>query len=572
MVVAMHGSGSAGPTRSSISNCTAPGANQPRIQVKNTAKTTGDRKDSVDSIDLVWDEETQTSVPRTATPAFHKVFGAIPRSYSFSGTRKRKESTEVYVIREAIEEITRLSMELERNVEQNTKRKMKNLAETLKEQVEILNRVIIRDWLNKHRYEDAQKIIFDGESQTEENVGSYAQKKRTEEQETQTEAEAPSGTTGQQESRQLMLQCVSIKQKMPEGTARGFWTTAQAFSKEYPGGEIPKPGQVVAVKQKVTSSVGDKSVGETTTTSWLLMQEEKGSEPLISRCARQACLVRLAEMLRSEGTCRVSLRMIQGVPLEKELMEAIGQVKLEVILLGEARQGTWSDVVKGTGAKEGPPSEQGQRKQKRTGKKSKPGMVTIGTRDRGYNETLREVRSGGEACELGPSGTLEEVAEGAECTQTLFKSVNSYIKKIFKRSSGQAASAFPPTVSVANLVSYACATIGNIKVKTTGNKSITARPIHKIEISRINPAEFESSETVKNSVLARINPATIGFEMSKIYKSKNNRMILISKLLDLPEWSALKLKASSFKKKLPRLSIFGVPSTLTSEELARSII
>ncbi|CAH0556508.1 unnamed protein product [Brassicogethes aeneus] len=104
------------------------------------------------------------------------------------------------------------------------------------------------------------------------------------------------------------------------------------------------------------------------------------------------------------------------------------------------------------------------------------------------------------------------------------------------------------------------------------------KAIHKVEISPVNPEEFASSEAVKDSILAKINPVTIGFAPSKVYYARNKGVVIeshdsnVNKLLDFPEWASLKLKASSPKKRLPRLSIFGVPSFLTKENLAKAII
>ncbi|CAH0555181.1 unnamed protein product [Brassicogethes aeneus] len=299
-----NGGGSAGPTRSSTSDCTASGANQPGSLVMDTGKPTGSRRSSVDSVEYVWDEEAQKSILKSEVS---NVFKAIARSYSFTGAKKRKvqdtslrdreeeiykrrESSEAFVLKEALEEITRLSKILEANIEQNTKTENKKLAVGMTKHVEVINRQTIRNWIEKHSFEEGPKMLYNGETQTEEN-GTYAITTQTVEQGTQTEAEAPNETTEQPDRRQLVVQCVPLKHKMPEGTARVTFTTAEAFARDYPGGEIQDRR---SVKKRVISSVGEKSVQETITTTWLLIQES-GGESLICRQTRQACLVEMAE-------------------------------------------------------------------------------------------------------------------------------------------------------------------------------------------------------------------------------------------------------------------------------------
>ncbi|CAH0562915.1 unnamed protein product [Brassicogethes aeneus] len=415
------GGDEAGPSRSLTDNCKALAEKQPKRQGKGIARYVEGRRDSVESIDLVWDEEMQKSVPKKTDTAFPKPFGTIARSFSFktastsTKNKKRKvmdtslretepvyntkESSEAFVLMEAIEVISKLSKTLCKQVEQNTKREIKEIVPKLEHQVALMNRLSIQSWLEKHRYEGIPKMLFDGETQTEERDAINATRMQMADQGTQTEAAGPP-----ERGRKLVIQRVPLKHKIPEGTATLTWTTAEAFARDYPDGEIPKPGQVVAVKRRIISSVGEKNVKESSTTTWLLMQES-GGEPMECRRVRQTCFKGIADKLLREGTSKMAIRMMQGVALEEEIVEAIGHVKLEVMLMGEWKQSTWSEAVKGSRGKEGAvsaASAQEREKPSRMVRKPKPGTVTISTKEKGYEETLREVRKltkedGGEA-------------------------------------------------------------------------------------------------------------------------------------------------------------------------------
>ncbi|CAG9763640.1 unnamed protein product [Ceutorhynchus assimilis] len=69
-----------------------------------------------------------------------------------SAEDKRKENPEYVLLTEAISRIDALSLELENNIEQNTKRRIKELAVALKKQMKILKKTQITSWLNEHRY------------------------------------------------------------------------------------------------------------------------------------------------------------------------------------------------------------------------------------------------------------------------------------------------------------------------------------------------------------------------------------------------------------------------------------
>ncbi|CAH0558571.1 unnamed protein product [Brassicogethes aeneus] len=83
---------------------------------------------------------------------------------------KIKESSEVFVIREAIGEITRIGKTLEQHMEQNTKQEVREACGRLSRQVEIINRRIVQNWLEEHRYERVEKMLIDADTQTENKV------------------------------------------------------------------------------------------------------------------------------------------------------------------------------------------------------------------------------------------------------------------------------------------------------------------------------------------------------------------------------------------------------------------
>ncbi|CAH0547303.1 unnamed protein product [Brassicogethes aeneus] len=170
----------------------------------------------------------------------------------------------------------------------------------------------------------------------------------------------------------------------------------------------------------------------------------------------------------------------------------------------------------------------------------------------------------------------ETVDEGRRVYSNSLQGLKFTVKKITKLSAKLTSE--PPIPAATPAASYANVASSISRVKIVGKKSASTKAIHKVEISPVNPEEFASSEAVKDSILAKINPATIGFAPSKVYYARNKGVVIeshdsnVNKLLDFPEWASLKLKASSPKKRLPRLSIFGVPSFLTKENLAKAII
>lgn len=125
--------------------------------------------------------------------------------------------------------------------------------------------------------------------------------------------------------------------------------------------------------------------------------------------------------------------------------------------------------------------------------------------------------------------------------------------------------------------SYADIVAHKQRIKIPGKKSVTPNKIHKVEIKPITPEDFESAESVKSSVMRGVDPAKIGFVPSKIYTTNNKTVIIeshsssVGKLLECPEWAALKLNAQAIQKRKPRLSLFNVPTDMSAEELASRI-
>ncbi|CAH0561746.1 unnamed protein product [Brassicogethes aeneus] len=285
-----------GPTRSSTSNCTAPGANQPWSLTTGTGIP--QRSDLTRRLSIRTSPAQRATSPMVGT-IDNMAFFDVKHSKNKTGEKrnreegeltpyKKKEFCEVFVLEETREQITSL---------------VAGLA----------------------KYERVEKLTIKCESQTEPDTPA------SEEKETQTEVELPREMAIQQETRPLKVRCVPTNYKVPDGIARAVWTTEEAFRRDYPGRETPKPGQTVAVHKTVTSSVGDKNLRETTTTTWMLMQEESAKEAATKKRARHDCLVKLAEQLRVEDTCSVTIRAIKGVPLESEMMDAIGRENLEII-------------------------------------------------------------------------------------------------------------------------------------------------------------------------------------------------------------------------------------------------
>ncbi|EFA13675.1 hypothetical protein TcasGA2_TC005013 [Tribolium castaneum] len=84
---------------------------------------------------------------------------------------KKVESPEAFVLTEALDMVIKLGLDLERRIENNTKREIKDLSARLKRQVEILSRTSVRAWVESHRYIEPEKIQIDVDIQTEVRSG-----------------------------------------------------------------------------------------------------------------------------------------------------------------------------------------------------------------------------------------------------------------------------------------------------------------------------------------------------------------------------------------------------------------
>lgn len=82
---------------------------------------------------------------------------------------KKKECTEVFVLNQTIEAITKISKKMDKCVEQNTRRELKELIVKLARQVEVLNRNIIQGWIKNHEFERDPSLYIDTETQTPED-------------------------------------------------------------------------------------------------------------------------------------------------------------------------------------------------------------------------------------------------------------------------------------------------------------------------------------------------------------------------------------------------------------------
>ncbi|KAL1505138.1 hypothetical protein ABEB36_004761 [Hypothenemus hampei] len=150
-----------------------------------------DRRESVHSIDLTWDDEMGISVEGRATPVGwnDKIKDATP-AREFKRKRlelsreeasptatpyKRKESSDVHSLNETLDMIGKLVGDLSKNIDKNTKREVKAIAAGLKRQVNTLKRDHIKNFLEKHKYEPIEKMLFEIEVQTDKKTNETKQ-------------------------------------------------------------------------------------------------------------------------------------------------------------------------------------------------------------------------------------------------------------------------------------------------------------------------------------------------------------------------------------------------------------
>ncbi|CAH0562842.1 unnamed protein product [Brassicogethes aeneus] len=110
---------------------------------------------------------------------------------------------------------------------------------------------------------------------------------------------------------------------------------------------------------------------------------------------------------------------------------------------------------------------------------------------------------------------LSKAQKAVANTRLLVKSISSTLNSITIKESVSA----PTSIAASTSATYAnAATKG--KVKAVGSKTVSTKPIHKVEISPINPDDFANAELVKCRVLDEVNPADMGFVPSKLVSSK----------------------------------------------------
>ncbi|XP_071057249.1 uncharacterized protein PF3D7_1120000-like [Onthophagus taurus] len=80
---------------------------------------------------------------------------------------KMRESPECFLVEESLDMVKKLVKNLQSYIEQNTKREIKETTTKLTRQMDALDRDSIKQWLKKLRYEPAEKMVFDADTQTD---------------------------------------------------------------------------------------------------------------------------------------------------------------------------------------------------------------------------------------------------------------------------------------------------------------------------------------------------------------------------------------------------------------------
>ncbi|XP_071056461.1 uncharacterized protein [Onthophagus taurus] len=80
---------------------------------------------------------------------------------------KKIEISEVFVLKESIEAITKLTNGLSEKIEQNTSRIIKDLIGRLQKQVDAINKRTIQEWIENHKYAEVEKMMHDSDIQTD---------------------------------------------------------------------------------------------------------------------------------------------------------------------------------------------------------------------------------------------------------------------------------------------------------------------------------------------------------------------------------------------------------------------
>lgn len=105
------------------------------------------------------------SIPRRVEGGTKRKIGDISQNYEEA--YKKKECSEVFILNEAIEQITRLVGKLGKKIERNTQREIKEIADQLSIQIKSLNKDIVINWLENNKYEKTEKMVYDADVQTD---------------------------------------------------------------------------------------------------------------------------------------------------------------------------------------------------------------------------------------------------------------------------------------------------------------------------------------------------------------------------------------------------------------------
>ncbi|XP_066246441.1 uncharacterized protein PF3D7_1120000-like [Euwallacea similis] len=80
---------------------------------------------------------------------------------------KKKENIDAFILTEALEATKKLVNELERYIEQNTKREIKVITSKLKAQMMAINSRNVQQWIEENKYDKCEKMVFDADTMTE---------------------------------------------------------------------------------------------------------------------------------------------------------------------------------------------------------------------------------------------------------------------------------------------------------------------------------------------------------------------------------------------------------------------
>ncbi|XP_066157815.1 putative autophagy-related protein 11 [Euwallacea fornicatus] len=79
---------------------------------------------------------------------------------------KKKENLDAFILMEALESTKKLVKELEKFIEQNTKREVKDITSKLKAQMTAISSKNVVKWLEENKYDKYEKLVFDADTMT----------------------------------------------------------------------------------------------------------------------------------------------------------------------------------------------------------------------------------------------------------------------------------------------------------------------------------------------------------------------------------------------------------------------